>query len=637
MSGRGPRAAWIAGFLASSIALGALTSTQAHAVVGDEAKEGQYAFTAKIDIGGGARSCTGALVDSQWVLTAASCFADDPSQSFRITGGKPKSKTTVTVGRTDLTHDNGTVVEGIELVPRGDRDLVMVKLATPVVGVQPVELAKYQPKQGDELRISGYGRTKDEWAPIALHSATFGVSGIDGATLSLTGKTADASMCKGDTGSPAFREKDGKAELAAINTASWQGGCFGTDDTETRKGVSSTRVDDAADWVLQVSALPKRFVSTSGDFDGDGKTDLAMLTDYGQTPDGRSRAALWVYTANGDGYRSPRSVWDSGTDSWRWDASKLTAGDFNGDGKTDLAVLYNYGLDGGRMRSSLFTFTNQGDHFDAHRKVWDSAASTWKSWNWDASKLTTGDFNGDGKTDLAVLYNYGKGADGRNGSALLTFTSNGNGVDEPRKVWDSSTSTWKSWNWDASKLASGDFNGDGKTDLAVLYAQDKVDGRNRTALFFTANDKNGFNEPRKVWDSATWKDGKDSWSWDASKLTTGDFNGDGKTDLAVLYNYGADTGRNRTGLWVFDGNKDGFGEPRKVWDTATWKDGKESWNWASSEPVAGDFNGDGKTDLTVTYDYGLNKAGRAQIGLWAFASKGDTFADPRRVWDNGLD
>ncbi|MFF4225409.1 FG-GAP-like repeat-containing protein [Streptomyces abikoensis] len=636
MSIKQSRAAWTRGLVATGAAAAAvLTMTPAQAVEGAIAKD-SFQFTAKLDIGG-ERSCSAALVDEQWLITAASCFADNPAQDFKVPAGAPKLKTTATVGRTDLTRDTGAVLDVVELVPRTDRDVVMARLAKPVPGVTPVAIAGNAPIQGEELRVSGYGRTKNEWVPDLLHYASFTVGSLKGASIGLAGKEADAVICQGDTGGPAFRDVNGRQELVAVNSRSWQGGCLGTDPAETRKGALDTRTDDIASWILQVRSLPKRFATASGDFDGDGKADLAMLTDYGQTPDGRSRSALWVYTASGEGFGGPRSVWDSGTDSWRWEATKLTTGDFNGDGKTDIAALYNYGAEGGRMRSGLFTFTNQGTRFDTHRKVWDSSTSTWKSWNWDASKLTSGDFNGDGKTDLAVLYNYGKGADGRNGSALMTFTSNGNGVDEPRKVWDSSTSTWKSWNWDASKLASGDFNGDGKTDLAVLYAQDKVDGRNRTALFFTANDKNGFNEPRKVWDSATWKDGKDSWSWDASKLTTGDFNGDGKTDLAVLYNYGADTGRNRTGLWVFDGNKDGFGEPRKVWDTATWKDGKESWNWASSEPVAGDFNGDGKADLTVTYDYGLNKAGRAQIGLWAFASKGDTFADPRRVWDNGLE
>ncbi|MCA6096738.1 trypsin-like serine protease, partial [Streptomyces sp. SCA3-4] len=96
------RLAWATGLIASTIGAAALTATPAAAVVGDEAKDGQYAFTAKVDIGDGKRSCTGALVDQQWALTAASCFADDPSQGFRITGGTPKLKTTVTVGRTDL-------------------------------------------------------------------------------------------------------------------------------------------------------------------------------------------------------------------------------------------------------------------------------------------------------------------------------------------------------------------------------------------------------------------------------------------------------------------------------------------------------------------------------------------------------
>ncbi|MFI1201713.1 FG-GAP repeat domain-containing protein, partial [Streptomyces sp. NPDC020883] len=127
-------------------------------------------------------------------------------------------------------------------------------------------------------------------------------------------------------------------------------------------------------------------------------------------------------------------VWDSASDSWNWNASKLTTGDFNGDGKTDLAVLYNYGRtdDGKRNHTGLWVFSSAGDGFKAPRKVWDSASD---SWNWNASKLTTGDFNGDGKTDLAVLYDYGVGTDGRRTTAAWTFTSTGEQFTAPRKVW----------------------------------------------------------------------------------------------------------------------------------------------------------------------------------------------------------
>ena len=48
-------------------------------------------FTVKIDVGDGARSCTGALVTPWWVLTAASCAG--------AAAGAPAERTTVTAGR----------------------------------------------------------------------------------------------------------------------------------------------------------------------------------------------------------------------------------------------------------------------------------------------------------------------------------------------------------------------------------------------------------------------------------------------------------------------------------------------------------------------------------------------------------
>lgn len=80
---KGIRPGRTAGLIASAVTAGALTVSSgvpAGAVVGDPTAEGAYGFTVRLDIGSATRSCTGALVDRLWVVTAASCFADDPAQ-----------------------------------------------------------------------------------------------------------------------------------------------------------------------------------------------------------------------------------------------------------------------------------------------------------------------------------------------------------------------------------------------------------------------------------------------------------------------------------------------------------------------------------------------------------------------------
>ncbi|MEU1425428.1 trypsin-like serine protease, partial [Kitasatospora sp. NPDC005751] len=133
-----PRATWIAALVTAATATCVLPAgTPAGAVAGDIATAGSYAFTAKLDIGTGARSCSGALVDPYWVVTAASCFADNPAQPATVPAGPPALRTTVTVGRTDLTTTAGQVRDIVELVPRTDRDLVLARLATPVTDITP--------------------------------------------------------------------------------------------------------------------------------------------------------------------------------------------------------------------------------------------------------------------------------------------------------------------------------------------------------------------------------------------------------------------------------------------------------------------------------------------------------------------
>ncbi|MFD4538047.1 trypsin-like serine protease [Kitasatospora sp. NPDC058397] len=246
MPGTVARASWKATLLTTAVTAGALATlpVPASAVPGDLAANGSYAYTARLAIGDNVRACTGALVDRYWVITAASCFADDPTQPQALVAGAPKWKTTATIG------DETAVVA--ELVTRQDRDLVLARLATPVIGVATLPVATAAPTTGENLRVPGYGRTKDEWIPNKLHSGAFTLDTVAATAIDTTG-TGGAAICKGDTGAPTIREKNGKAELVAVASHSWQGGCLG--ETETRTGASSSRVDDLGAWIQQTRSL----------------------------------------------------------------------------------------------------------------------------------------------------------------------------------------------------------------------------------------------------------------------------------------------------------------------------------------------------------------------------------------------
>jgi FG-GAP-like repeat/Abnormal spindle-like microcephaly-assoc'd, ASPM-SPD-2-Hydin/Protein of unknown function (DUF1573)/FG-GAP repeat len=258
-----------------------------------------------------------------------------------------------------------------------------------------------------------------------------------------------------------------------------------------------------------------------GDFNGDGKLDLAVANG------GSSTVSILL----GDGTGNLTMASSAAVGKW---PISVAVGDFNGDGKLDLAVAN----DDDDTVSVLL-----GDGTGNFTLASSPAAGGYPT------SVAVGDFNGDGKLDLAVANS------ASNTVSILLGDGTGN------FTLASSPAT----GLEPYSVAVGDFNGDGKLDLAVANVNSSTvsimlgDG---TGNFTLASSPATGQSPVSV--------------------AVGDFNGDGKLDLAV-----ANAGSNTISMLLGDGN----GNFTLASSPAT---GLQPYSVA-----VGDFNGDGKLDLVV--------------------------------------
>jgi hypothetical protein len=256
---------------------------------------------------------------------------------------------------------------------------------------------------------------------------------------------------------------DGKPDLAVVNSASDSASIL----LNQGGGEFAAHVDYATSYSPEQVAI--------ADFNRDGKPDLAVAS--------AGSNAVSILLGNGNGTFQPQQEYPTAN----FDVS-IAVGDFTGDGNLDLVTA-------NASSASILLGTGTGA-FQPHVDYAVGLAPNWAA---------IADFNGDGKPDLAFAdFGYGYASD----AEVSILLGNGDGTFQPAVSYASGAGPYA--------VATGDFNQDGKQDLAVANFE-----ANTVSILLGNGD--GTFQPHVDYAVGI----------SPFAIVVADFNGDGIPDLAV--------------------------------------------------------------------------------------------------------
>lgn len=330
--------------------------------------------------------------------------------------------------------------------------------------------------------------------------------------------------------------------------------------------------------------------SVSGDFDGDGDSEFIGM--YGGTG-ATMELVLWDNMA--DAFHKSRGTVVCSTPSFTASrtAGRMVSGDFDGDGKDEIGAFYDYGNGIMRLwqfkRISSSSFTGYSVCFSDSYDV-----------NAITNRIVSGDFDGDGNDEIGAFFDYGNGI-----MRLWQFKYIGG-------TEFSSYSVLYSDDFDVTKMdnriVSGDFDGDGKDEIGAFYDY----GNSVMRLWrFKYTDRTNYSAYPVLYSD----------DFDVRRITncivTGDYDGDGKEEIALFFDYGDEVSK----LWrIKETNATNYSCDLVLY-----------LGWFDSNCIAGRLfthsHSNGKDEIRALYRYA-----EGSYGLWNFYEKSASDFEHSRIW-----